>query len=56
MGARDPGYVVLRLRLESAISLANGCAHYPGKLKHVLSLLRASRNDASLYPVCSMSR
>jgi DNA repair photolyase len=49
MGARDAGYVLLRLPLEVRELFAEWLrAHYPGKLKHVLSLLRASR-EGKLY-------
>ncbi len=49
MGARDAGYVLLRLPLEVRELFAEWLrAHYPGKLKHVLSLIRASR-EGKLY-------
>jgi len=49
MGARDAGYVLLRLPLEVRELVAEWLrVHYPGKLKHVLSLLRASR-EGKLY-------
>jgi DNA repair photolyase len=49
MGARDAGYVLLRLPLEVRELFAEWLrAHYPGKLKHVLSLLRAS-HEGKLY-------
>jgi DNA repair photolyase len=49
MGARDAGYVLLRLPLEVRELFVEWLrAHYPGKLKHVLSLLRASR-EGKLY-------
>ena len=49
MGARDGGYVLLRLPLEVRELFAEWLrAHYPGKLKHVLSLLRATR-EGKLY-------
>jgi DNA repair photolyase len=49
MGARDAGYVLLRLPLEVRELFAEWLrAHYPGKLKHVLSLLRSAR-DGKLY-------
>jgi DNA repair photolyase len=49
MGARDAGYVLLRLPLEVRELFAEWLrAHYPGKLKHVLSLMRASR-EGKLY-------
>jgi DNA repair photolyase len=49
MGARDAGYVLLRLPLEIRELFAEWLrAHYPGKLKHVLSLMRASR-EGKLY-------
>jgi DNA repair photolyase len=49
MGARDAGYVLLRLPLEVRELFAEWLrAHYPDKLKHVLSLLRASR-EGKLY-------
>ncbi len=44
MGARDAGYVLLRLPLEVRELFAEWLrAHYPGKLKHVLSLMRSAR-------------
>jgi DNA repair photolyase len=44
MGARDAGYVLLRLPLEVGELFAEWLqAHYPGKLKHVLSLMRSAR-------------
>jgi DNA repair photolyase len=49
MGARDAGYVLLRLPLEVRELFAEWLrAHYPNKLKHVLSLIRASR-EGKLY-------
>ncbi|MGH9818221.1 MAG: PA0069 family radical SAM protein, partial [Candidatus Acidiferrales bacterium] len=49
MGARDAGYVLLRLPLEVRELFAEWLrAHYPNKLKHVLSLMRASR-EGKLY-------
>ncbi len=49
LGARDAGYVLLRLPLEVGELFAEWLrAHYPGKLKHVLSLMRASR-EGKLY-------
>ena len=49
MGARDAGYVLLRLPLEVRELFVEWLrAHYPGKLKHVLSLIRASR-EGKLY-------
>jgi DNA repair photolyase len=43
MGARDAGYVLLRLPLEVRELFGEWLrAHYPGKLKHVLSLMRAA--------------
>jgi DNA repair photolyase len=49
MGARDAGYVLLRLPLEVREIFAEWLrAHYPDKLKHVLSLVRASR-EGKLY-------
>jgi DNA repair photolyase len=49
MGARDAGYVLLRLPLEVRELFAEWLrAHYPDKLKHVLSLLRSAR-DGKLY-------
>ena len=49
LGARDAGYVLLRLPLEVGELFAEWLrAHYPGKLKHVLSLMRASR-EGNLY-------
>ncbi|MGH6857131.1 MAG: PA0069 family radical SAM protein [Methylocella sp.] len=44
MGAVDAGYVLLRLPLEVRDLFAEWLrAHYPGKLKHVLSLMRSAR-------------
>jgi DNA repair photolyase len=49
MGAREAGFVLLRLPLEVRELFVEWLrAHYPGKLKHVLSLLRASR-EGKLY-------
>ncbi len=49
MGAHDASYVLLRLPLEVRGLFVEWLrAHYPGKLKHVLSLLRASR-EGKLY-------
>jgi DNA repair photolyase len=49
MGAREAGYVLLRVPLEVADLFAEWLqAHYPGKLKHVLSLLR-SAHEGRLY-------
>ncbi len=49
MGARNAGYVLLRLPLEVRELFAEWLrAHYPNKLKHVLSLMRASR-EGKLY-------
>src|SRR6202022_2309653 len=49
MGARDAGYVLLRLPLEVRELFVEWLgAHFPGKLKHVLSLIRASR-EGKLY-------
>src|ERR1700681_1832197 len=49
MGARDAGYVLLRLPLKVRELFAEWLrAHYPGKLKHVLSSVRASR-EGKLY-------
>jgi DNA repair photolyase len=49
MGVRDAGYVLLRLPLEVRELFAEWLrAHYPGKLKHVLSLMRAAR-EGKLY-------
>jgi DNA repair photolyase len=49
MGARDAGYVLLRLPLEVRDIFAEWLrAHYPEKLKHMLSLMRAAR-DGKLY-------
>jgi DNA repair photolyase len=43
MGARDAGFVLLRLPLEVRELFGEWLrAHYPGKLKHVLSLMRAA--------------
>jgi DNA repair photolyase len=43
VGARDAGYVLLRLPLEVRELFAEWLrAHYPGKLDHVLSLMRAT--------------
>src|ERR1700730_2510020 len=48
-GARDAGFVLLRLPLEVRELFVEWLrAHYPGKLKHVLSLVRASR-EGKLY-------
>jgi len=44
MGAREAGYVMLRLPLELRDLFAEWLlAHYPGKLRHVLSLVRSVR-------------
>ncbi len=44
MGAREAGYVMLRLPLEVRDLFAEWLmAHYPGKLRHVLSLVRSVR-------------
>jgi DNA repair photolyase len=44
MGARDAGYVLLRLPLEVRELFAEWLrAHYPDKLNHVLSLMRSTR-------------
>ncbi len=44
MGARDAGFVLLRLPLEVRELFVEWLrAHYPGKLKHVLSLIRSAR-------------
>jgi DNA repair photolyase len=49
MGARDAGYVLLRLPLDVRVLFAEWLrAHYPNKRKHVLSLMRASR-EGKLY-------
>jgi len=49
MGVRDAGYALLRLPLEVRELFAEWLrAHYPGKLKHVLSLLRSAR-EGKLY-------
>jgi DNA repair photolyase len=49
MGARDAGYVLLRLPLEIRELFAEWLrVHYPDKLKHVLSLIRAAR-QGKLY-------
>src|SRR4029077_548599 len=49
MGARDAGYVLLRLPLEVRELFVEWLrAHYSGKLKHVLALIRASR-EGKLY-------
>jgi DNA repair photolyase len=49
MGAREAGYVMLRLPLEVRDLFAEWLmAHYPGKLRHVLSLVRSVR-DGKLY-------
>jgi len=48
-GAREAGYVLLRLPLEVRDLFAEWLrAHYPDKLKHVLSLLRSAR-EGKLY-------
>jgi DNA repair photolyase len=44
MGAREAGYVMLRLPLEVRDLFTQWMlAHYPDKLSHVLSLMRAAR-------------
>jgi DNA repair photolyase len=44
MGAREAGYVMLRLPLELRDLFAEWLlAHYPGRLRHVLSLVRSMR-------------
>jgi DNA repair photolyase len=44
MGAREAGYVMLRLPLELRDLFSEWLlAHYPGKLRHVLSLVRSVR-------------
>ncbi len=49
MGAREAGYVMLRLPLEVRDLFAEWLTvHYPGKLGHVLSLVRSVR-DGKLY-------
>jgi len=49
MGARDAGYVMLRLPLEVRDLFAEWMmTHFPGKLRHVLSLVRSVR-DGKLY-------
>jgi DNA repair photolyase len=49
MGAREAGYVMLRLPLEVRDLFAEWLTvHYPGKLRHVLSLVRSVR-DGKLY-------
>jgi DNA repair photolyase len=49
MGAREAGYVMLRLPLEVRDIFAEWLmTHYPGKLRHVLSLVRSAR-DGKLY-------
>ena len=49
MGAREAGYVMLRLPLEVRDLFAEWLmAHYPGKLRHVLSLVRSVR-DGKMY-------
>jgi DNA repair photolyase len=48
-GAREAGYVMLRLPLElSALFSEWLLAHYPAKARHVLSLLRATR-EGKIY-------
>jgi DNA repair photolyase len=48
-GAREAGYVLLRLPLEVRDLFAEWLrAHYPDKLKHVLSLMRSAR-EGKLY-------
>jgi DNA repair photolyase len=49
MGAREAGYVLLRLPLEVSDLFTEWLqAHYPGKLKRVLSLLRGA-HEGKLY-------
>lgn len=49
MGAREAGYVMLRLPLEVRELFSEWLlAHYPGKLRHVLSLVRSVR-EGKLY-------
>ena len=49
MGAREAGYVMLRLPLEVRDIFAEWLmTHYPGKLRHVLSLVRSVR-DGKTY-------
>jgi DNA repair photolyase len=49
MGAREAGYVMLRLPLEVRDIFAEWLmTHYPGKLRHVLSLVRSVR-DGKMY-------
>jgi DNA repair photolyase len=49
MGAREAGYVMLRLPLEVRDLFSEWLmTHYPGKLRHVLSLIRSVR-DGKLY-------
>jgi DNA repair photolyase len=49
MGAREAGYVMLRLPLEVRDIFAEWLmSHYPGKLRHVLSLVRSVR-DGKIY-------
>ncbi|MDQ6870304.1 MAG: PA0069 family radical SAM protein [Pseudomonadota bacterium] len=49
LGARDAGYVLLRLPLEVGELFTEWLrAHYPDKLKHLLSLMRSAR-EGKLY-------
>src|SRR3984893_3809117 len=49
MGARDAGYVLLRLPLEVRELFVEWLrAHYPGKLQHGLAMMRSSR-EGKLY-------
>jgi DNA repair photolyase len=49
MGASEAGYVLLRLPLEVRDLFAEWLeAHFPGKLNHVMSLIRSAR-DGKLY-------
>jgi DNA repair photolyase len=48
-GAREAGYVMLRLPLELSDLFSEWLlAHYPGKARHVLSLIRSTR-DGKIY-------
>ncbi len=51
MGAREAGYVMLRLPLELRDLFAEWLmAHYPDKLRHVLSLIRSARGGKLYDP------
>ncbi len=48
-GAREAGYVMLRLPLELSDLLSEWLlAHYPGKARHILSLIKSTR-DGKIY-------